>query len=409
MLRISTLWAGLPGLLMSVSLITAISLPAQAEDAPIRIGIIGPFTGKSSTDMGESIRGGAQVFLQDINQIGGVMGRRIELVERDDQAKPDIGVALAKELVEKEKVVAVVGFANTGVALPSAKIFQDGKVPLIISAATGAAITKQFMPPAMQNSYIFRLAASDNLQPSVILNDVIDKRKLTQIAVLHDDSPYGQFGKDNLLAELLRRKMTPVAVESFKVGDQDMSAQLAKAKQAGAQIVVLYCLSTEAAMVANNMNKARMNIPLTGSWTLSQRSFMELAGNNAEGARMPVTFIENESSNRSSSFVSNYLRINNVKSIPSAVAAAQTYDALRILTLALMQANSTEGEKIRLALEDMKYDATSTVISRYKKPFSKTDHEAVAQNMIFIGEIRRGHVGYAYKEDANSSLIVRTK
>ncbi|MBC3918574.1 ABC transporter substrate-binding protein [Undibacterium sp. CY18W] len=400
MLRKSSFMAGL---------LVLLSLSAQAQEPPIRIGIIGPFTGKSSTDMGESIRGGAQVFLADINQIGGVMGRRIELVERDDQAKPDIGVAMAKELIEKEKVVAVVGFANTGVALPSAKVFQEAKIPLIISAATGAAVTKQYMPPAVPSSFIFRLAASDSLQPAVILNDVIDKRKLTQVAVLHDDTPYGQFGKDNLLAEMQRRKMTPVAIESFKIGDQDMTAQLTRAKQAGAQIVILYCLSSEAAMVANSVSKARLNLPLVGSWTLSQRSFVELAGNNAEGARMPVTFIENEASNRSSSFVASYLKINNVKSIPSAVAAAQTYDALRILTLALMQANATDGEKIKAALEDMKYDATSTVISRYKKPFSKNDHEAIVQSMIFIGEIRKGHVGYAYREDANSSLIVRTK
>ena len=389
-------------------LMLMLSLPAMAEET-IRIGIIGPFTGKSSTDMGESIRGGAKVFLQDINQIGGVMGRRIELVERDDQAKPDVGVAMSKELLEKEKVVAVVGFGNTGVALQAAKVFQDGKIPLIISVATGAGVTKQFMPPAVPNSYVFRLAASDNLQPAVILSDVIDKRKLSKIAVLHDDSPYGQFGKDNLMAELQQRKISPVVLESFKVGDQDMTVQLSKAKQAGAQVVILYCLASEAAMVANGMSKLKMNVPLTGSWTMSQRSFVELAGGSAEGARMPVTFIENDANNRSNDFVLNYLRINNVKSIPSAVSAAQTYDALRILTLALMQANTTDGEKIKLALEDMKYDATSTLITRYKKPFSKNDHEAITKNMLFMGEVRHGKVSYAYKEDANSGLIVRTK
>lgn len=398
----------LAGLLLTLSL-PMYSHADEGNQGTIRIGIIGPFTGKSSTDMGESIRGGARVFLQDINQIGGVMGRRIELVERDDQAKPELGVAMAKELVDKEKVVAVIGIANTGVALQAAKVFQDSKKPLIITAATGAAVTKQYMPPAIPDSYVFRLAASDNLQPSVILSDVIDKRKLTQIAILHDDSPYGMYGKENLMAEMQRRKITPVALESFKVGDQDMTAQLSKAKQGGAQVVVVYCLSSEGAMVANSMSKIKLNVPLAGSWTLSQRSFAELAGGNAEGTRMPVTFIENDASNRSNDFVLNYFRINNVKSIPSAVAAAQTYDALRILTLALMQANTTDGDKIKLALEDMKYDTTSTVISRYKKPFSKSDHEAIARNMLFIGEIRRGKVAYAYKEDANSSLIVRTK
>lgn len=380
-----------------------------AESEPIRIGIIGPFSGKSSTDMGESIRGGARVFLHDINQIGGVLGRRIELVERDDQAKPETGVAMSRELLTQEKVVAVVGFGNTGVVLASAQLFQDARVPLIISAATGQKIKQQFMPPAQPHSYIFRVAASDALQPWAILNDVIDRRGLSKFAVLHDDSPYGQFGKEALLAELERRKMSALTVESFKVGAQDMSAQLARAHQAGAQIVLLYCLGSEAAMIANQISKAHLNLALAGSWTLSQRSFTELAGSNAEGARMPVTFIENQSSNRSNGFVMAYQRINQVKSIPSAVSAAQTYDALRLLTLAMMQANSSDGEQIRLALEDMQYEATSTVITRYKKPFSKTDHEAITQNMLVIGEIRKGQVNYAYKEDAKNSHTARMK
>ena len=379
-----------------------------ADEAPIRIGVIGPFSAKSSLDMGESIRGGAHVFENDLNQIGGVLGRKVELVERDDQAKPEIGVAMAKELIEKEKVVAVVGCANTGVALQAAAVFQNAKIPLIISGATGAKVTQQYMPPAVPNSYIFRLAASDSLQPVSMLNEVIDKRKLNQIAILHDDTPYGQFGSDSLVAEMKRRNITPVAVESFKIGDLDMTKQVLHAKQTGAQIIVSYCLANEAAAVAHSMGKVRANIPLVGSWILSHHGFIEQAGANAEGARMPVTFIENEST-RSDGFVLSYLRLNNAKRIPSAVAAAQTYDALRILSLAIMQANSTTPEKIKNALEDMKYEATSTVVTRYKKPFSKTDHEAITQNMLFMGEIRRGKVGYAYKEDANSSLIVRTR
>ncbi|MBC3862780.1 ABC transporter substrate-binding protein [Undibacterium jejuense] len=379
-----------------------------AEQAPIRIGIIGPFSAKSSLDMGESVRGGARVFESDLNQIGGVLGRKIELVERDDQAKPEVGMAMAKELIEKEKVVAVVGFANTGVALQAATVFQNAKIPLIISGATGAKVTQQFMPPAVPNSYIFRVAASDSLQPVSMLTEVIDKRKLNQIAILHDDTPYGQFGKDSLLAEMKRRNLTPVAVESFKIGDLDMTKQVLRAKQTGAQIIVTYCLANEAAAVANSMGKVKANIPLVGSWILSHHGFIEQAGANAEGARMPVTFIENEST-RSDGFVLSYLRLNNTKRIPSAVAAAQTYDALRILSLAIMQANSTAPDKIKNALEDMKYETTSTVVTRYKKPFSKNDHEAITQNMLFMGEIRRGKVIYAYKEDERSSLIVRKK
>ena len=71
-----------------------------AQDAPIRIGVVGPFSGKSSTDMGESIRGGARVFADEVNRLGGLLGRRIELVERDDQALPDVGVKVVRELLE---------------------------------------------------------------------------------------------------------------------------------------------------------------------------------------------------------------------------------------------------------------------------------------------------------------------
>lgn len=184
--------------LLQVCVLLAGSGLSAAEPQSIRIGVIGPLSVKSSEDMGLSIIGGAKVFQSDINMSGGVMGQQIELVIRDDQAKPEIGVAMAKELVEKEKVVAVVGFANTGVALPAAKVLQEAKVPVIVSGATGASVTKAFMPPAYPASYVFRTSASDALQPIVILNDAIDRRKLDKIALLHDESPYGQFGRQSV-------------------------------------------------------------------------------------------------------------------------------------------------------------------------------------------------------------------
>ncbi|SDY93578.1 amino acid/amide ABC transporter substrate-binding protein, HAAT family (TC 3.A.1.4.-) [Collimonas sp. OK242] len=384
------------------------SASASAESPPIKIGVIGPITGPSE-DMGLSMVGGARVFLADINQVGGVLGRKIELVERDDHAKPDVGAAMAKEMIEKENVVAVVGFGNTGVALPAAKIFQEAKIPLIVTGATGATITKSFMPPAYPVSYIFRTSASDALQPIVILNDVIDRRKIDKIALLHDDSPYGQFGKQSMLAELERRKIKPVLVESFKVGDQDMTTQLQHAKDNGAQAIVMYCLATEGAMVVKSSEKLKLKLPIVGPWTLSQQTFIDKAGQGAEGVRSSVTFIENELSSVSNQFSLTYRNVNKTNHIPSAVAAAQTYDALRLITLAIFQANSVDGAKIKDALENLQVHTTSTIVSRYFKPFSPTDHEAIALNMIVMGEIRNGKVAYAYREDASNGSIARTK
>ena len=386
-----------------------ISPLANAADLePVRIGVIGPVTGKNSEDMGQSIIGGARVFLSEVNQIGGIMGRPVEIVEMDDQANPDRGVALAKQFVE-QKVVAVVGFGNTGVALPAAKVLQEAKIPVIISGSTGAIVTKSFMPPAYPASYVFRTSASDAIQPVVILNDLIDKRKMDRIALIHDESPYGTNGKASVLAELDKRGLKPTAVESFKVGDADLTAQLRRIKDSGAQAMVLYCLAGDAANIARTAEKLQMHQAIAGPWTLSQESFIAKAGSAAEGARTVVTFIENDASSSNSQFTLAYRKLNKVTRIPSAVAAAQTYDALRLLALAMYQANSTDGVQVQHMLENLDQHTTSTVITRYFKPFSASDHEAISLNMAVMGEIRNGKVIYAYKEDENRSTIARTK
>ena len=97
--------------------LVAFSLSAAAAD-PIKIGLSGPFTGGSSP-MGISMRDGVRLAADEINKAGGVLGRPIQLIERDDEAKNERGVQIAQELVNKEKVVADLGFINTGVSLAS--------------------------------------------------------------------------------------------------------------------------------------------------------------------------------------------------------------------------------------------------------------------------------------------------
>lgn len=382
---------------------------AHAQEAPLKIGVIGPFTGQSSSDMGEAIRGGARVFADEVNRLGGVLGRKIELIEKDDQAKPDVGVQLAKELIEKDKVVATVGFANIGVANKAAPLFQSAKIPLLVSAAAGGDITKQpNLAPGAPN-YIFRVAGRDMLQTKAMFKDLVDRRKITEIAILHDETPYGTSGKANALIDMEARKLKPVAIESFKIGDQDMTAQLTKAKAAGAKAVALYGLAAEDAMVAKSLAKMGWKVPLVGTWTMSQRSFMELAGPAADGARTAVTFIEDDWRGARHDFGVSYRKVNKTETIPSGVAAAQTYDALRLLYLAIYQCNSADGDRIRAALENLQYSVRSTVVTRYDQPFTVADHEAISANMVVMGEIRNHKLTYAYKEDENSSLIMRNK
>ena len=380
-------------LIAAISIIT-ISATARAAD-PVKIGFAGPLSG-GSIDMGESMRNGARLAVEEINNFkGGVLGRPIQLVERDDTATASVALSVTKDLIQKEKVVAVIGFANTGPTLETLPEFQAAKIPLIVAAATGAKVTAQF---AGLDNYIFRVAVSDAIQPQLILNDIIDKRKLGKIAIFHDTSPYGTLGRDDVLKLMDKRGIKPVLVETFKVGDKDMAAQVARAKAAGADVVLSYCLAVEGAVLANEMAKADWKAPLVGSWGLSQRQFLKGAGKNANGVRMPQTFIAASNNFTRSAFLNAYYTKYNTTSIPSAVSAAQAYDAMMLLAAAINQAKSLDGADIKKALESLKRPVYGT-ITIYQQPFSLTNHEAVTEQVALMGEIRNGEVVFAYKED----------
>src|SRR5574340_739097 len=126
---------------------------------PIKIGVSGPFNGGSSP-MGVSMRDGVKLAVAEINAKGGVLGRQIQLIERDDEAKNERGVQVTQELINKERVVAAMGFINTGVSLASQRFYQEAKIPVMNNVATGTAVTQQFLPPAHKDNYIFRNAAN---------------------------------------------------------------------------------------------------------------------------------------------------------------------------------------------------------------------------------------------------------
>ena len=117
-------------------------VPARAAE-PIRIGVIGPFTGGSAA-MGVSMLQGIKIAADEINEAGGIPGRRLVLVERNDEANNDGGAQIAEDLTENQLVDAAVGFVNTGVALAALPYFQEARIPLVLSVTTGSLLTRQF-------------------------------------------------------------------------------------------------------------------------------------------------------------------------------------------------------------------------------------------------------------------------
>ena len=357
---------------------------------PIKIGVSGPYTG-GSAPMGVSMRDGVKLAVAEINAKGGVLGRPIQIVERDDEANNERGLQVAQELVNKEGVVATVGFINTGVALASQNVYQEAKIPVIDNVATGSKVTRQF--PDDPDNYVFRNAANDTIQSTMIVEEVVVKRKLTKVAILADSTNYGQLGRADLEAQLAKKGVTAVAVEKYNLKDVDMTAQLLRAKLAGAQCVLTYGIGPELAQIANGMEKLGWKVPMIGSWTLSMANFIDNAGKNGDGAIMPQTFIQDPSTPKRTAFIDAYLKAYNPAKgrIPSPVSAAQGYDSIYLLAAAIKQAGTTNGPKVRAAMESLK-DKVDGVVTTYDHPFTHDDHEAIKTTMVVFGEVSDGHV-----------------
>jgi branched-chain amino acid transport system substrate-binding protein len=380
-----------------------VSLPLSAQT--LRIGLSGPFSGGSSP-MGESMRNGVRLAVEEINATGGIQGQSIELIERDDQANNELGGRIADELT-RLKVVTTIGIVNTGVGLAPIDTYQKAKIPLMVAVSTGPVLTRRYAPPASPANFIFRVSPTLDLEAKILVAD-LKKRAIARVAMLADDTPYGDSGSAAFADAARNAGLDLVTVQRFKIGDNDMTRQLRNARSAGAQAVVGWGIGPELAQIARGMATLAWKAPFMGSWTLSMRNFIDAAGSAGEGALVPQTFIQDAGSTAKNSFLLAYRRNFKTDLIPSPMSAAQGYDGMHLLALALRQAKSTDGDAIRLALEnlDTRYQG---VVTSYEKPYSAKDHEAITTNMMVIGKVTSGRVDYAYREDQQRSALLKVK
>ena len=212
----------------AVALATSPLLQAQQGSSnTLQVGVIGPFSGPSS-DFGTPLLQGIQLAVDEINAVGGYVGRPLTLVIKDDRGDPATGLQAAQELAA-QKVVATIGFCNTGVAQKSLDVFQTARIPLIIPCATGTPLTAQFPAP---ESYIFRTSARDSIQAPFVVSDIV-KRGWNKVAIFADTTGYGEAGLKDVQDALSARKLQAVHVTRFPLGVTDLRKELQAAREAG--------------------------------------------------------------------------------------------------------------------------------------------------------------------------------
>ena len=399
-MRVIRRW--ITGILGTATLCLAMGVQAQSGPT-LKIGVIGPFTGPSS-DFGILMLQGVQLAVEEINAVGGYMGRQYELVVKDDQGNPDIGLKGSQELVAAG-VVAAIGFCNTGVAQKSLEVFQTAKLPLIIPCATGSPLTAKYPAP---ESYIFRTSARDAIQAPYVVEDII-KRGWTKVAIFADTTGYGDAGLKDVEAALAAKNLKAVHVARFALGVKDLRNDLQAARDAGADVVFSYTVGSENAVIANGRKDLKWKVPQVGAWPLSFPFFINGAKEAAEGAMMAQTFIAEPSNERRASFLTAYKRkFNKPMAVP--MAAAQAYDTTYLLAFSLfsIRDGNVPGPQLKAALENISR-VYYGVVATYERPFSLNDKDAISQNMLVMGKVSNGVVTFARPEDAKRNAVVKRK
>lgn len=356
-------------LLLSAALLGA-SAAAMADD--IKIGFNSDMSATGSADFGISALAGARQAAEELNAAGGVLGKKVVIVERDDVGAPPKAIQNTNELVDNVKVNAMLGGVNSGNMLAWLHIVQQKKIPTISPVATATDITGRYAktPP----NYVFRVSMRDRDQIALLAAYAARASKNGKVAIIADTTGYGQQGAKDALEILALHKITPVANEKFGPKDTDMSSQLNKIKASGADTLIVYALADSNAHVMRSLEKISYFPTTLASWANLSSPFLRIAGPELAAKMIFTASITEDSSPESKALYDTLMKGNG--RVPTYVMAAQAYDSVKLIAAAMEQAKSTDGAAVQAALQQL--GSAKGVIKTYQQPFTADNHEALS-------------------------------
>ncbi|MDQ3058676.1 MAG: ABC transporter substrate-binding protein [Pseudomonadota bacterium] len=358
------------------------ALSAMAAE-PIKIGSVLSVTGPAAF-LGDPELKTLQMYVEDINKKGGVLGRQLQLVHYDDGSDANKANGFAKRLIDDDKVDIFVGGTTTGSTMSMAPLVERAGVPFISLA--GAVV---IVEPVKK--FVFKTPHTDRMAAEKVFEDM-KKRGLTKVALLSETSGFGQSGKKETEGVAAKYGITLVANESYGPKDTDMSPQLTKIKNtAGVQAVFIFGLGQGPAIVTKNYKQLGINLPLYHAHGVASEEFIKLAGPAAEGVRLPAAAL----------LVAGKLAATDPqKPIVVAYSKAFTerwktdvssfgghaYDGLMLAVDAFKRAGGTDKAKVRDAIEATKgYIGTGGMVN-----MSPTDHMGMDLSAFRMLEIKNG-------------------
>ncbi len=262
----------------SAACMVVLSASLAFSAGTIKIGALFAVTGPAAF-LGEPERNTAQRVVDEITRAGGVKGHKLELIVYDTAGDATKAVQLATKLVKNDKVAAIIGPSTTGESMAVISVVEKDQVPLI-SCAAGIKITDPVQ------KWVFKTAQNDSLAVARIYEQ-LQRQRLTRVALLTVSDGFGSSGREQLKAQAARHGITIVSDDTYGPKDTDMTAQLTKIRGSHVQAVICWGTNPGPAVIAKNARQLGLKIPIYMSHGVSSKKFIELAGEAAEGIRLP--------------------------------------------------------------------------------------------------------------------------
>ena len=348
--------------------------PAAAQEK-LKLGLVAAMSGQSAKS-GEAIIRGLSIAADEINAKGGVLGKQIEIVARDDESNPAKGAIAARELVQREKVAALFGGIDTPVSIAIVPFANSAKVPFMGVWAAGTPITKN----GAAENYAFRVSAVDELVGIALVDYAVAKHSAKKPGMILINNSWGESNEKGLKAALDAKKMTYAGIEKFETNDVDVVPQLTRLKQAGADTLFLVANVAPSAQVVKSLDRMGWNVPIVSHWGPAGGRFTELAGPSAAKVHFIQTYsFSGKLSPKGEAVLTalkkKYPEIKTLADVTPAVGIANAYDAMHLTALAIAKAGSVDGPKIRQGFYDIA--SHEGLIKTYARPFTPTNHDAL--------------------------------
>ncbi len=358
----------------------ALGTPAQAADS-IKIGTFLAVTGPAAF-LGDPELKTLQLYVDAINQQGGLFGKPVELIHYDTGGNAKEAVNFFKRLVKKDQVDIIVGGSSSGESLAVMPLAEEEQIPFISMA--GAV---KIIEPVQK--WTFKTPHTDRMAAAKIYTDM-KRRGLTKVALISGDGGFDKSGREESLKLAPEYGITIVADESYGNKDTDMTAQLTKIRDSGAQAILNFGFGTGPAIVTKNLRQLGIELPLYQSHGVASKKYIELAGAAAEGVRLPASALlvpeKLADTDPQKPVLLAYQQKYQAAHGDVSTFGGHAYDALFLAVEAIKRAGTTDKAKVRDEIEKTQGFAGTAGIFN----MNPQDHMGLGLDAFKIVEIRNG-------------------